>query len=110
MKAKNISSSWKKFERNLSSSDLDFNQESEEEHELEHSKNASRSTLSLHIEAYENSFDADSTDSKCSEKEEHSKSKTTLIKKRREILKPSFNDLTLFIQVNKVFLKCLFHI
>uniref|UniRef100_A0AC34GUI7 Protein tyrosine phosphatase n=1 Tax=Panagrolaimus sp. ES5 TaxID=591445 RepID=A0AC34GUI7_9BILA len=70
--------------------------ESEEKHEFKKSRSANlnKSTLSLHIEAYENSIDADTSDSDDGERENL---KTTLIKKW-ETSKHGFNGFSSLIR------------
>uniref|UniRef100_A0AC34FUK7 Uncharacterized protein n=1 Tax=Panagrolaimus sp. ES5 TaxID=591445 RepID=A0AC34FUK7_9BILA len=62
LQAKRESSSWNKSNKHLSSNILNLKQKSEEKDELEKPKNTNRSTLSLHITAFENSIEADTSD------------------------------------------------
>uniref|UniRef100_A0AC34F3A2 C2H2-type domain-containing protein n=1 Tax=Panagrolaimus sp. ES5 TaxID=591445 RepID=A0AC34F3A2_9BILA len=64
LKAKKDSYSWNKSSKHLSTSFLNFHQKSEEQHEFKESKNTNKSTLSLHIAAYENLVEDDKDDSK----------------------------------------------
>uniref|UniRef100_A0AC34FXL4 Uncharacterized protein n=1 Tax=Panagrolaimus sp. ES5 TaxID=591445 RepID=A0AC34FXL4_9BILA len=70
---------------------------SAEKDEFKDTKNANNSTLSLHIEAYENSIEADS-DSDGVEKEEGLKSKNSSLNSKWQNAKQIFTDSTAIIQ------------